>query len=156
MHQVANGAAFAQKFRIADHVELRAAAVIALNRFGNAFAGFHRNGALVDNDTIVGQDIGNLARDLFDEAKIDFAIGLGRRGHGDEDDLGLIDAFADAIAKVQAMRGDVSMNDFLQARFVNGNTAVAQGLDFLLVVIYADDVVTDVGKASSGNQSYVT
>src|SRR5438874_2134041 len=69
-----NGAAFAEEFRITDHVELRFAAIVALDRFSHTLAGFHRDGALIDNHAIVGQNIGDLAGDFFDKAKIEMSI----------------------------------------------------------------------------------
>ena len=87
MHQIGHGAAFPQKLRIADHVKLRAMAIVTFNGCGDFFTCFHRHSAFIDNDAVAGQDACDLARDLFDEAKIDIAIGLLWRGHGNENDL---------------------------------------------------------------------
>src|SRR2546423_7154272 len=151
-----NGAAFAEEFRITDHVELRFAAIVALDRFSHTLAGFHRDGALIDDDSIVGQNIGDLARDFFDKAKIDISVGLGRSGHRDENDLRLVYAFANAAAEMQTVRGNIAMNDFLQTRFVNWNAAGLQDLNFCSVIIDADHVVADVGKTSAGHEPNVS
>src|SRR2546423_13425161 len=101
-----NGAAFAQKFRITDDVELRPVAIVALNRFRHALAGFHRDGALVDNHAIVGQNIGDLAGDSFDKAKIDISVRLGRSWHCDENDLRFVLAFAYSDADLYTAHGN--------------------------------------------------
>ena len=82
-----NGAALAQELRIADHVKLRAVPIVALDCFRDAFASFHRHRALIDDDPIIGEDVGDLAGNFFDKAKINISICLRRRWHGDEDDV---------------------------------------------------------------------
>ena len=130
VHQVGHGAAFAQEFRIAHDVEFGAVSVVALDRFGDFFAGFHRHGALIDDDAIIGQDAGDFARDFFDETEIDAAVGLLRRRHGDEDDLRVVDAFLDAAGEAQALRGNIAMDDFFQARLVDRHFALPAATRF--------------------------
>src|SRR5205085_8420490 len=129
MHQIVNRAAFAQKLWIAHNVELCAATIVTLDRLGNAFSGFNRNRALVDDHSVVIQDVSNFTRDFLDEAEIDFTIWLRRRRNGDENDLRILDSFARAAAKAQPMRRHVAMNDFLKPGFVNRDAAGLQGFD---------------------------
>ena len=82
-----NSAALPQKLRITDNVELCTVPVVALDRFRDAFASFHRHCALIDNHPIISEDVGDFARNFFDKAKIDISIWLWRRWHRDEDDL---------------------------------------------------------------------
>ena len=120
------------------------------------FAGLHRHRALVDDDAITGQNAGDLARDLFDEAEIDAAIRLLRSRHGDEDDLRVIDAILDAAGEAQPLRGDIAVNDFLEARLVDRHLAGLERFDFARIVIDADDVVADVGEASARDETDIT
>ena len=92
LHQIGYRAAFAQKFGITDHVEVRAMAVIPLDRFGHFFAGFHRHCALVDNHAVIGQDPRDFTSDFLQETKIDIAIRLLRSRNGDKDDLRILHA----------------------------------------------------------------
>src|SRR5713101_5143912 len=87
MHQVCNRTAFAQKFGIADNIEVGAVAVISFDRFSHFFARFHWYRALVDNHSIIGQYRGDVARDFLEEAKIHIAIWLLGSGNGDKNDL---------------------------------------------------------------------
>src|SRR5205823_8785824 len=87
MHQIVDRTAFAQEFRITDHVELRAVTIITLNRFGHFFAGLYWHGAFIDDHAVIGEDAGDLARDFFDETQIDTAIALGGSRHGNKNDL---------------------------------------------------------------------
>src|SRR6185503_12826690 len=123
MHQVANRATFAKKLGIAHDVELGAVTIIPLDRFRDFFPGFYRHRAFINDDAIIGQNAGDFARDFFDEAKIDMSTRLLWSRHGDENNLRVIDRFLDAAGKSQAMRGNVAMNYFLQARFVDWNLA---------------------------------
>ena len=61
--------------------------VIALDRFRDAFASFHRYCALIDDDPIIGENVRDFAGNFFDKTKIDISIRLGRRWYRDEDDL---------------------------------------------------------------------
>ena len=87
MHQIADGAAFAQELRIADNIKLRAVAIVAFDGLGDFFACFHRHGAFIDNHAIAGQYARDFPGDFLDEAKIDIAVRLLRSGDGDENDL---------------------------------------------------------------------
>src|SRR5439155_16446303 len=137
MHQIVNGAALAQKFRITNYVEFRAAPIVTLDGFADALAGFDRNSTFIDDYPIIAQNISDLSRDFFDEAKIDIAVRLGRCRHRDENDLRLIDAFANATAEMQPMGGHIAMDDFFQARLVNWNSAGLQRFDFCSVIVNA-------------------
>ena len=110
MHQIVNGAAFAQKFRITDDVELRAVTIITLDRFGHFFPGLYRHGALIDDDAVIGQDTSNFARDFFDKAQVYAAVGMRRGGHRNENNLRVINPFLDAFGKAESVRGDIAMN----------------------------------------------
>ena len=48
------------------------------------------------------------------------------------------------------------MDYFLQAGFVDRHFSGLQDVDFARIVVDAQNVVTDVGKASSGNKADVT
>ncbi len=156
LHQIGHRAAFAQEFRIAHDVELGPVFVVALDRVRDLLAGLHRHGALVDDDAIVRQHAGDLARDFLDETQIDAAIGVLRRGHGDENDLPVSDAFLDAVGEAEPLGGDVAMHDLFQAGLVDRHLAALERFDFARVVIDADDVVADFGETSAGDEADIT
>ena len=54
------------------------------------------------------------------------------------------------------MRRDISVNDFLQSGFVDRHLARLEGLYFSRIVIHADDVMADVGKAGAGDEADIT
>ncbi len=43
-----------------------------------------------------------------------------------------------------------------QKIFVDGDLAIAQGGQFLLIIVHQDDVMSQVGKTSARHQSYVS
>ena len=102
------------------------------------------------------EDAGDLAGDALDVGEIDAAIGLRRRGHGDEDDLRMIDAVLDGIGEAQALGGDVAVHEVFEAGLVDRDLAGLQRIDFALVVIDADDVVADFGEAGAGDEADIT
>src|SRR6266853_2937536 len=140
MHQIVDGTAFAQEFRITNHVKFRAVTIIAFNRFGYFFASFYRHRALIDDDPVIGENAGDLARDFFDETQIDAAIALRWSWHGNKNDLRVIDAFFNTTAETQPVGGDVAMNQFFQTRFVDRNTAGAYYFNFARIVVDAGHV----------------
>ena len=48
------------------------------------------------------------------------------------------------------------MHDFFETRLVDRHFARLQRLDFARIVIDADDVVADVGKAGAGDETDIT
>src|SRR6266567_3482768 len=67
-HQVFDGRAFPEEFRIAYHIEIDTRFTITLDGVSNLGTGFHRNGTLVDDDLIASHGCGNFAGNLLDEA----------------------------------------------------------------------------------------
>src|SRR5438874_4973605 len=114
MHQIVDSTAFAQEFRITNHVKFRAVTIIAFNRFGYFFASFYRHRALIDDDSVIGENAGDLARDFFDETQLAAAVALTWSRHRNKNDLRVIDAFFTAAAEAQRVRGGVSANEFFQ------------------------------------------
>jgi hypothetical protein len=48
------------------------------------------------------------------------------------------------------------MNNLLEARFINRDPALPKGFNLAVVIIDADDVVADIGKAGASDESHVT
>ena len=92
---------------------------------------------------------GDLAGDALDEAEIDAAVGLGRRGNGDEDDFRSGDGIADRGGEGEASGGDVLFDEVFEAGFIDGDLAILEGVDFFEIVIDADDGVTDFSEAGA-------
>ena len=65
MHQIVDGTAFAQEFRITNNVKFRAVTIIAFNRFGYFFASFYRYRAFIDDDPVISENTGDLAPESF-------------------------------------------------------------------------------------------
>jgi len=150
VHEIGNGGAFAKKLGITDHIEF-GAFVVALDGFGDFFAGFDGDSGFIDDHAIVAwlEDAGDFAGDAFDVGEVDAAIGLGGSGNGDEDDLGVIDAVFDGVGEAEAIGGDVAVNEVFETGFVDGNFASLEGIDLALVVIDADDMVPNFCEASA-------
>ena len=155
LHQVLDSGAFAEEFGIADDVDV-SAGVVAADGLRDLLAGLDRDGALVDDDAVFLDVDGDFAGDALDKAEIDAAVGLGRRGHGDKDDLRRGDGVGDGGGEGKASGGDVLLHELLKAGLVNGNVTGAELLDFLDVVIHADDVMAHFGETSARDQPNVT
>ena len=56
---------------------------------------------------------------------------------------------------MQTVSGNVAMNDFFQTGFVDWNASSLERLNFSLVVVYANDIVTDIGKTGPRDKPHV-
>src|SRR6266487_5013379 len=86
-HQIRYRTAFAQKFRVADHIEARAMTIVSFDRFRHFLARFHGHRALVNDHAIIGEDAGDFSRDFFQKTEIDITIRLLRSRNSDENNL---------------------------------------------------------------------
>ena len=130
--------------------------VVASDGVGDLFAGLDRYGAFVDDDPIFLEHLGDLASNFLDEGEIHAAVGLGWRRHRNENNLRMIDAVFDAVRKAQSAGGNIAMNDFFQAGFVNRDLPALQAIDLSLVVVDADDIVADIGEASTSHETDIS
>ena len=155
LHQVLDGGAFAKEFGIADDVDV-GAGIVAADGLRDFLAGLDRDGAFIDDDLVFLDVRGDLARDALDEAEVDAAIRLRRRGHGDEDDLRGFNRVADGRSESQAAGGDVLFNEVLEARLVDGDVPGLQQVDLLFIIIDADHFVTHFSETGARDQSDVS
>src|SRR5438309_622851 len=155
LHQIADGAAFAQKFRIANDIELRSMSIVAFDRFGYFLARFYRNRAFVDNYPVISQHPGNFARHFLNKTEIDAAVMLRRGRDGDEDNLRILDPFLDATSEAQPLGRNITMDEFFESGFVNWNFACAQSFDFSGIIVDASNVMANFGKTGAGNKTDV-
>lgn len=137
VHEVFDGAAFAEEFGVGDDVEFDGWFGVAADGLGDAFAGSDGDGAFVDDDAVAIEADGDFSGDFFDVAEVDAAVWLGWGGDGDEDDFAEADAFFCGGGEVEAVGDDVFANELFEAWFVDGDFAFLQGLDFIGVVIDA-------------------
>jgi hypothetical protein len=65
----------------------------------------------------------------------------------------MLNAIFDAVSKAQPARGNVAMNHFLQAGFVDRYMTALQRVDLSLVVVNADNIMANIGEASTRHQA---
>lgn len=155
LHQILDREPLAQEFRVADHVEFHLRFAVALDRLGHLVAGADRHGAFVHDNLVAGHGCRDLPGHGLDKAQIDRAVRLRRRGHGDEDHVGILDAVLGGGGKAEAAGGDVVLHQFGEARLVNGQAAGLKEFDLLRVAIDADDVMADLGETGTGDETHV-
>src|SRR5260370_2139949 len=142
IHQVGDSASFPEKFRIADHIKINACLVISSDSFGHLFPGFDRNGALVDDDAIFLEYVGDLACNSFDVGEVNAAVWLRWSGDCNENNLGMLNAIFDAVREAQPARGNVAMNDFLQSGFVDRYIPPPQAVHLSFVLVPPPNTMT--------------
>ena len=65
----------------------------------------------------------------------------------------MLNAIFDAVSKAQPARGNVAMNHFLQPGFVDRYVAAPQRVDLSLIVVNADNIMANIGEASTSHQT---
>jgi hypothetical protein len=68
----------------------------------------------------------------------------------------MLNAIFDAGSKAQPARGNVAMNHFLQAGLVDRYMTIPQGVDLSMVVVNADNIMADIGEASTSHQTDIS
>jgi hypothetical protein len=70
--------------------------------------------------------------------------------------LRILDSILNAAREPKSLGRNISVNDLLQSGFVDGHFALLERLYFSWIVIDADNVVADVGKAGAGDETDIT
>ncbi len=133
-----------------------AVAIVTFDRLRYTFTRFHRHGAFIDYHTVIGKDIRDFAGNFFDETKIDISIRLLWGGHGNKNDLRIIDAFPNTPTELQPVGRHIAMNNFLEARLENWDAASLERLNLSCIVIDANDIVSDIGETRAGDKANVS
>src|ERR1019366_2079977 len=153
IHQIADGKTFAQKLRIADHDELHPSGAVALDGLGHFFARLHRHGAFVHHDLVTRDGSGDVTGNALYVTQIHRAIGLRRRRHRDENDIGMLHALGGAGGELEPSRSNILFDEFFQTGFVNRDATGLKRFDLGRVIIHADDVVTDFRKTGARDKA---
>ena len=155
-HQVLDGKAFPEEFRVADHVELDRRLAVTLDRFGHLVPGPDRHRALVHHDLMAGHRRGNVTGNPLDETQVHRPVRQRRRGDGNENHVRLLHALGRAGGETQPAGRRVPPEQLFQTRLVDRNSSRLKRFDLLGVVIHANDPVAGLGKAGAGNQPHIT
>src|SRR5207237_453692 len=68
---------------------------------------------------------------------------------------GMTYAIFDTVGETQLACRYVSMHNLFESRFINWDLPFLQCVHLPLIVIHADDVVTDIGEARAGDQPHI-
>jgi len=152
-HKVADGAAFPEKFGVGDDVKGDFLGLVGRDDLPDAGAGADGDGGFVDDDFVVVDEGRDLPGHCFHMLQVGGAVLLGRCADGDKNHLGAVEFFGDVGGKAEPPSLDVTLDDVIQARFIDGYPAVFEGVDFVMVFIDANDGMAKVGKARGGNKA---
>ena len=157
LHQVGDGAAFAQEFRIADDVELRAMPVVALDRFARLFRRSSPAPCSCRRSRDNSVRTPAISRATF-SMKLRSTLPSGCCGVGTAMKTICELSTPSWMLPVKRSRCAETLRWMTSSRpgFVDRHLACLERLDFSRVVIHADDVVADVGKAGAGDETDIT
>ena len=159
LHEVGERGAFLEKFRIRNDIELdvRAARLErAVDLRAHLVGSPDRDGRLRDHDAVlrdVASDRLGHGEHVFEISR---AVLVGRRADRDELEQAVLDAFGRVGREVEAPGREVLLQQLIESRLIDRRLAALEHLDLPLVDVHAQDVVTDLGETSAGDQSHVT
>ena len=155
MLEVLNGRTLAQKFRIGDDLNLGVLAQLAQNTL-DLVAGADRNGRFGDDDRLRGQERRKLAHCFVHVAQIGMAVATARRrADRDEDRLGILHP-RHVGRELKPSLLHVGLDQRIKTGLEDRDLATVERLDLLGILVDADHLVTEVGKASPGYQSDIS
>ena len=119
-------------------------------------AGADRNGRLGHHDGEAGQRLRDLFRGGIDIGEIGMTVAAARRrADRDEDSIGIRDRLGQIGGELQPLGLHVGRDQLVEPGLVDRDLAAMKSRDLLLVLVDADDVVTEIRKAGSGHQSHI-
>ena len=157
MEEIADGGAFAQKFRIRSNAEREAGlASIDIERAFEFLASIRGNGAFFDDQFRAAAFGCDHARDVFYGAQIGVAVFERGSANADENNAAIADGCCRSGSEFQPPLAHVTLDEKVQVRLEDREFAAVQNLNLRIVIVSACDVMTDLGQTSPGHQSDVT
>ena len=150
LHEVVDRRALLQKLRIGAHVKGEPGVLVDRRRYLGRRAHGHRG--LGDDHELAFHVLADLLRDGEHMPKISGAVLVGRRTHGDEDDVRGSNGRSDVRGEGQPALFLIALDVVVQTRLVDGKDIIPQSVDLLLIHIRADDCIACLGKAAPHNE----
>jgi hypothetical protein len=152
MLEILDRGALAEEFGIGDDPGLDAGRDFADDPL-DLIPGADRNRRLGDDHRRTGQRLGDLARGAVDIGKIGMTVAApGRGADRDEDGLGAVDAGGKVGGEAEPAALDVAGDQPVETRLEDRHDASLEGVDLARILVDADDVMAEVGKAGAGDQ----
>ena len=114
------------------------------------------DGALVDDDEVVGRVLGQLLSDGEDRAQVCLSVVRGRGPDGDEGQVDIANGGREVGREGQAPCARVLLDHLFEARLVDRNLVALKALDLRRVFVDANHALTGRGKACAGDQANVS
>ncbi len=154
-HEVLHRRAFLEKFRVGNHHKRDVQTAFGqhggdgvAHHVGSA----HGYGGFVDHHPVrihVPADHAGYGTDVL---KIGGAVLVWRGADGDELEQAVSHARRKVGGKLQPAAGAITLDHVVETRLVNGDFAALEHGDLARVHVHAEDVVTHIGEAGTGDQ----
>ncbi len=158
-HEVFDGCAFLEKFRIAYHVKngvFAAFLQFTLYHCTHFLGGPHRNGRFIDHHAVVAQILTDFRRDSQYLTQIGATVTVGRGPNGNEVYLGINHGLGKGSCKPQAPFPHIVFNQNIQTRFKNRNLPLLEPGNLGRVGIDTGNSIPHFSKTGSGDKSDIT
>jgi hypothetical protein len=148
--------AFAQEFGVGGDGEPRRGAGFAQDAL-HLVAGAHRDGRLGDDDCRVPQILSDFLGHGVDEGEVRMAVAAPRgRAHRDEHRARAIQRAGKIGGERKPARRDVPDDQLFKSGLVNRHLAGIEPGDLGIVLVDADDIVPEIGKARARHEADVS
>src|SRR5262249_13805901 len=149
--EVSHGGAFAQEFRIGDHVKQVGRRAVQKHDLANPTVGVNRHGALLNYDLVAVNGAGNALGHGLHVRQVSITVLFRRLAYSNENELAAAHRFRQIAGKGQAPF-TVALQQFRQEPFVDGTCAPVQGIEFAFVVVNQQDVMAQFSETRAGHQ----
>src|SRR2546426_3905549 len=153
--KIGNRRAFPQEFGIGSNIKRIRRGRVTQDDLANPVAGVNRDSTLFHDYLVAVDGAGYAARHGLYIRKICIALFSWRRTHGDKDGGTGSDRLLQIIGKIQ-LAASMTLQQLGQKVLVNRNLAGFEGSQLLLIIVYQDDVMTEVGEACSRDQPHIS
>ena len=158
LHEVRDGGAFFEEFRVARHVERNLDATLVeffLDGGLDFLCCSDRNRRFCYENCIFLDVLAEGAGNRKHVLQVSGAVFVRRSAHGAEHHFDIVKDACEVGGELESAFALVAENHLVEARFVYGDFAFLERFDFRLVHIDAGDVDAHFSKACTANKSYI-
>ena len=159
-HEIVNRRPFFEELRIGHDIKQiwRHAPVhqFVRNRRTHLVGRSHRHGGFINHQLETLQVPANGGRHRQNVPQVGRTIFCGGRTHSDEEDVTVLYGLTSIGCETNSPIGTVAIEQFFEARLVNGHFTFLQGADFFLVLVQAHHLETQVRQACACDQTDIT
>ena len=159
LHEVLDGVTLGQEVGVAGNVKRHIHATLgnlARNHLFHLLSRAHRHCAFKHKHRVTVDSLAKQAGDVQHRGQVGRAVGIEHRVDGTKHIVHVVKALVEVAHEAQAPVVHITGNHIFQAWLIDGNCAINQAVDFLIVGIDTSHIHTEFGKTGSCHQAHIS